>query len=419
MHIHSPIFYVCLRWLAAVFMLCSWSGSANAHLMAAQKGTLHLQGKRVYTVVAIPVSAFASLDPAGTGHADDASLEQQRSPVKAAFSKGFHLGKPGEGRLLDVMLTLSPAHDAGTGSDQVVVMAVTEFDSPPNTLPLTMTLFGTAKNQQEYKFVASRTRADGTEENITSVLTPQLNSVLLFSSNWGLVQHFIALGLQHILTGFDHLLFLATVLLIQINTRRWLALLTSFTVAHGCTFTLASFGWLAFPAGLVEPLIAASVLLAAAARLRGLQLRAPPEIHFSRSRCVIFVLSRSFIPHKLSPSARKCLAIIAKIKFPGVPLTITLEMLVVFICGLIHGLGFALAFGELGLDAASPVWSILGFNLGIELGQLIVAATLLLVIFTGRRMFANTHSALVTKIASYSIFLSATLWFAQQLIFTH
>lgn len=148
----------------------------------------------------------------------------------------------------------------------------------------------------------------------------------------------LALGMQHIKEGTDHLLFLIVLLLpatLLINGRRWgkfggtkysilrlLKIVTSFTIGHSITLLIGALGWLRLPAQPVEILIAFSILVSAI--------------------------------HAIKPI------------FPGK------EMYVAAGFGLIHGLAFASVLANLKLNAGTMALSILGFNLGIEVMQLFV-----------------------------------------------
>jgi hydrogenase/urease accessory protein HupE len=139
------------------------------------------------------------------------------------------------------------------------------------------------------------------------------------------------LGVEHILLGWDHLTFLITVLVAATGWRYWWRVLTGFTLAHSITLTASLLGFLQVPAALVEPLIAASIVLMA-----GLNLF---QLH----------------------------AVIGQ------------RLLIVFACGLLHGMGFASAIADLGLHGNHQWTSILGFNLGSELGQMLFLMTVLAV----------------------------------------
>jgi hydrogenase/urease accessory protein HupE len=134
----------------------------------------------------------------------------------------------------------------------------------------------------------------------------------------------LRLGVEHILSGYDHLLFLFSLLLVSSDLRGLLAVISTFTLAHATTLVLAATGLWALPPSIVEPLIALSI---------------------------------------------GCVAL-DNIRAPGRPA----RRAVVFAFGLIHGFGFAGALRELGLDALDNAPALLAFNLGVELGQLALAA---------------------------------------------
>ena len=147
---------------------------------------------------------------------------------------------------------------------------------------------------------------------------------------------FVWLGVEHILTGWDHLLFL---LMLLLRGGGWLSLLkivTAFTIAHSITLSLAALDVVALPGRIVEAVIALSIAAVAA---ENLVLRP--------------VVSRRW--------------------------------LVSFCFGLVHGFGFSSALRELGLPRHNLLLSLFGFNVGVELGQaLVVAAALPVLLWLGR-----------------------------------
>ncbi|MDP3071368.1 MAG: HupE/UreJ family protein [Opitutaceae bacterium] len=142
---------------------------------------------------------------------------------------------------------------------------------------------------------------------------------------------FIKLGAHHIWTGYDHLLFLVALLVVCRSFRACVVIITSFTLAHSITLALAALDVVSLPPRLVEPVIAASIVLVGVENL--LRRGAEP-----RGRWVL-----------------------------------------TFALGLMHGFGFAGVLRDLGLgrDGGSVVMPLLTFNLGVELGQIAVAAILL------------------------------------------
>lgn len=136
-----------------------------------------------------------------------------------------------------------------------------------------------------------------------------------------------ALGVEHILTGFDHLLFVIALLFLVGFGRRLLWTITAFTAAHSLTLGLSALGWITLRRPPVEAAIALSIVLVAAEALHSRE-----------------TLSR---------------------RWPA---------LVAFLFGLVHGLGFAGALEEIGLPQHHLLVALLTFNLGVEAGQLLVVA---------------------------------------------
>jgi hypothetical protein len=140
-------------------------------------------------------------------------------------------------------------------------------------------------------------------------------------------------------------LFLLTVIVAGLGWRYWLWVLTSFTIAHSLTLVAGLLGWVQVPASIVEPLIAASIVWMAALNLR---------------RAYRVRTHATDTAHTAMPSLK-------------------LQVGTVFACGLLHGLGFASSMDGMGLHGTHLIASLVGFNVGIELGQVaVLAATLVL-----------------------------------------
>ncbi|MES2824925.1 MAG: HupE/UreJ family protein [Pseudomonadota bacterium] len=144
---------------------------------------------------------------------------------------------------------------------------------------------------------------------------------------------FYRMGIEHILSGYDHLLFLAGLLVVCLSLRSCLIIITAFTLAHSITLILATLKWVSIPGNLVEMAIAGSIMFVG-----------------------IENLWRARGNHE--PQGR---------------------WLLTFGFGLIHGLGFAGALMDVGLPSSGIqlVAPLLAFNLGVETGQLAVAAIVL------------------------------------------
>lgn len=164
-------------------------------------------------------------------------------------------------------------------------------------------------------------------------LTSAQPSVQLFGSaedrrgRGEIAKAYVGLGVEHILGGIDHLAFVVSLLFLVGFQRRLIGTITAFTVAHSLTLACSVFGWITLRPPPVEACIALSILLVASEALR----------------------------------ARDTLAR-------------RLPALVSFLFGLVHGLGFAGALAEVGLPQSHVPLALVCFNVGVELGQLLVVA---------------------------------------------
>jgi hydrogenase/urease accessory protein HupE len=157
---------------------------------------------------------------------------------------------------------------------------------------------------------------------------------------------FFHFGVEHVLTGYDHLLFLAALLLVCANFREAATIVTCFTIAHSITLALAALDLIRLPSRVIEPVIAASIVYVALENL----IRFRGEKARDKGRLIW-------------------------------------RATVTFAFGLVHGLGFASVLRELGLGSTSGgvVLPLLKFNLGVESGQLAVAAVIFPLILWARR----------------------------------
>lgn len=191
---------------------------------------------------------------------------------------------------------------------------------------------------------------------------------------------YVVLGVEHILAGWDHLAFVAALLILSRSFREVATLVTSFTIAHSITLALAVLGVLRPEAAAVEILIGFSIALVAAENgwlLGGKDRSIPVAFGAALAVAAIFALAGSGV---LSPLAWIGLAVFSVSHFGlleradhGAGL---LRAIVAFAFGLVHGFGFAGILMEIELPANRLVPALLGFNVGVELGQLAVVVVL-------------------------------------------
>ena len=179
------------------------------------------------------------------------------------------------------------------------------------------------------------------------------------------------LGFEHILGGFDHLLFVLALLLIVSGTRRLLIAITSFTVAHSLTLAAATLGLVWVPGPPVEATIALSIL-------------------FLASELV-----------KINRGKRS--------------LTASYPWIVAFGFGLLHGLGFAGALADVGLPQHEIPVALLMFNVGVELGQLVFVAAVLATMLVINRLRINLP-VWSQQMPAYCIGGISAFWFVERVV---
>lgn len=182
------------------------------------------------------------------------------------------------------------------------------------------------------------------------------------------VSLYIKLGFQHILPlGMDHILFVLSLFLLNPKLKSILIQATAFTLAHTVTLGLSMYQIINPPIAIVEPLIALSIMYVG----------------------VENIISPSLKPTRIG---------------------------IVFLFGLIHGMGFASVLGDLGLPENSFLTSLLMFNVGVELGQItvILTAYILLGKFFGNKPYYRKF--IVVPISS-AIVVIASYWSVQRLFF--
>jgi hypothetical protein len=228
---------------------------------------------------------------------------------------------------------------------------------------------------------------------------------------------FLLLGVEHILTGYDHLVFLLGLLLLGGALRDVVRIVTGFTIAHSITLGLAVFGVLRPHGAPIEALIGLSIALVAAENL-WLAGGRRPAVRWAVA-AVLLVLAagaargRGTVPALtlagLAVFAACYFGLVARVARPA-----PLRAAVAFVFGLVHGFGFAGVLLEAELPSARLAGALFGFNAGVELGQ--VAAVLALwplLQATSRYRHGILHRAVIDY-GSAAILAVGMFWFVSR-----
>lgn len=204
--------------------------------------------------------------------------------------------------------------------------------------------------------------------SVTPVFAHTINYVLEKAPAHHVIWFYLKLGYTHILPeGFDHILFIVGLCLLSRKVKVILWQATAFTVAHSITLAMSMKNMIVAPSAVVEPIIALSIL---------------------------FVAVENLLLTELKPW----------------------RIMLVFMFGLIHGMGFASSLNEIGLPRNKFLVSILSFNVGVELGQITVILAVFLLVIIPLGKISDYRKKVVFPL-SIIIGLIALYWTVQRVFF--
>ena len=355
---------------AATTLFCALTLSARAHDPGLSAATVTVADHQLEVALGFARNDAESLLPAGATEATSLTAERfaaARPPLEAVAAQGVNLYLAGQP--LRPKETVAQFHDGNNVEIRL------RFDRPNGApLRLVCTLFDWLPLGHR-QFASVRAAAGpvlgqamlSRQNNALEVSLPALAAPAALCPVQPSFLAFLTLGIQHILSGYDHLLFLFGLLVVCRQTRPTLAVITCFTLAHSLTLALATLDVVRAPGRLVEPLIAASIAYVG-------------------------------VENVLRGDASKGRGLIS------------------FAFGLVHGLGFAEALRERGLTSGpfGIVLPLVSFNLGVELGQLSVAAAILPVLWHLRknRWFVRRGAPL----CSAAVAVAGAWWMVERLM---
>jgi len=288
-------------------------------------------------------------------------LERYRGRLAQILLSQFHARSGGhEIALVPAGATVRPERHA------VALRFVTPLDRPLGALTIEARLFPTTPQHETFLNVYESgrlTRQDvlTADRPVTELYARGPEGIL------AVLATFIRAGIHHIFIGPDHILFIVGLLLLGGGIGRVLKVATAFTLAHSITLASAALGLVHISSRIVEPLIALSIVYVGIENLR---------------------------PRKTGRDWR---------------------MRIAFGFGLIHGFGFASVLREFGLPHEALAWSLLGFNLGVEVGQACIVLAVTPVLYALRR-WAPRLAPRAVAACSCAIIVAGGWWFFQRLL---
>jgi len=355
--------------LFSLVLVLAWSVAsvAQAHLVVSQRGTVNIVDDGAFMVLSLPVSAFSGFDDNQDGLLSVSELRAHAGGIEAQVKQGVTLSsQQGQSTLEGVMFNLASSdNNPSVPLTHLVILGRFTIHPQATGLTLALRLFGTGADEQTEQITVTR----GAEAQLIT-LTPDHAQAAVLPSAWAIFAEQVRLGASHVLSGADHLLFLLVVIVAALRVQHMVLVLTCFTAGHAITLIACAWYGLAAPSHVVEPAIAATIVGMAVFDRRAQRI--------------------------------------------GVAHTALGRMALVFACALIHGLGFAGVLTDLGLQGADRALSIVGFNAGIELGQLCVALPAVLLLRGVRQLGGAAAFAQTIHLASSLAMALGAFWFVQR-----
>ncbi|WP_280151184.1 HupE/UreJ family protein [Piscinibacter sp. XHJ-5] len=360
---------------AALAWLAAWP--AHAHKPSDSYLSLKVDGGRIsgqWDIALRDLDFALGLDADGDGRITWGEVRAQHAAIAAHALARLAVQADGSACTVTAGEQLVDRHTDGA---YTVIPLQVSCPQPPTTLGLTYRLFAEVDPLHR-----GLLRLETQGQTRTAVLGPHAPSQQFgLAAPGGRLEQFLAYGREgvwHIWIGYDHILFLLSLLLPAVLVRRddgWgaaarfrdgfidvLKIVTSFTVAHSITLTLATLGVVSLPSRWIESAIAASVVLAALNNV--------------------------------------------------VPLFQGRRWTVAFAFGLIHGFGFASVLADLGLPQSALVLALVGFNLGVELGQIAIVSAFLPLAYALRGTWFYRRAVFVG--GSVAIAIVAAAWLVER-----
>ncbi len=233
--------------------------------------------------------------------------------------------------------------------------------------------FGLTQLSGNSDAIARLVPLDGGVQSFRLTAAMPTATILAKPSSVQILRDYFVIGAQHILFGWDHLLFvIALVVLVRVP---WpvVKAATAFTIAHSITLVATTLGYAGLPSRPVEALIALSIVFLAVEV--ALVLRDPDRQTFTQRA----------------------------------------PWLVAFGFGLFHGFGFAGALSEIGLPQGEIIAALLAFNIGVEAGQLLVIAALIAILALLKRSLPKAELPVI-RLATYGIGITGSFWLIERVV---
>lgn len=230
-------------------------------------------------------------------------------------------------------------------------------------------------------------------------------------------QDYFDLGFNHILSGFDHLAFLLALLILNLPIKRLIIIVTGFTIGHSITLALGALDMIEPASQLVEALIGYSIVIIAVETVASItNYHKPYNRTLIYTSCLLLIFFTLFGYSKfLIGLAGVSIFSYCYLSLISIHRDFSITFIVTCLFGLIHGFGFAGNLASIGLMEGRLLPAILGFNLGVEFGQILVGFILALLLYYLNKFMNKNMDNLRVYLAS-GLACIGTFWFLERLL---
>lgn len=358
-HQISKVWRIAISWALGLLMVLTLNSPSQAHWADLAVADIQIRDRDVEINLTIPTGLVDRFDDDRNRQLSALEITKHQTDLQQFFNKKIRLTAGGQNQnTLTVRSTVtknSQPNLIATPDTHSNLLLQYRWAEPLSQLQMNYDLFVPGVNTARCLAQVFR---DGRVDNI--VLTPTAkNAALIDAPILQQISSFVGLGIEHILTGYDHILFLVSLLMLGGGLRYLLKVVTAFSISHSITLTLAVLNIVSVPSRWVEIFIALSIAYIAAENL----WRKEPNL------------------------ARWQLA---------------------FGFGLIHGLGFSSALQELELPLNNLAVSLVSFSAGIEIGQI----SIVLFTYIGMSYLRKFPWDLtIRRLISIGVIAMSAIWF--------
>jgi hypothetical protein len=399
------------RRVAALFVLAALAAtallpsSAKAHVRSESHAVWEIDGRNIDLVMTIPKIESQRLNPNGP-QVDDAVLEKYladrvyplsgkiRCPVEPPITA---LSSAPEFRRFDFTFKCPSDRD-------LQIHASAFFDLVPSH-----TNFAQIQNVATGEFVEELITNEHQVVQVTGGEESKLKTASIFE--------FIRMGIMHIFTGVDHMSFLLGMVMISRRLKDLIFVVTGFTIGHSITLALAVTGVVRPHADYIDALVALTICLIGAENLS-----------VANGKPAVFAIGMAGII--------LAMAVVKALGFGGLPILLSvgaglftanylmvsgrlpdagrLRMIITLVFGLIHGFGFAAGLLELQIPPSRLAEMLLGFNIGVELGQLTLVLGVTLLVFLLSKLKWTVPRPIFVDVASCFLVAEGLYWYVSR-----